>query len=187
MLWPLPTLHKSPSLRRPCACQMLLQANEGFFPRLESRKSVLGKYFPHITWAARESGLFKSLQHYLASKAVLKQSMSLNPRPPRSLLLPILLQAIQAILLEFSLKLHQNFPIMALISFVKAFGMRNMLIVYVGIAWMTAFSKTSFPACVRNFSFQPFNLAQILSLMKLKEETLDLPIRAGSPRYRSKH
>jgi len=67
--------------------------------------------------------------------------------------------------LVFSLKLHQNFPIIALISLVKVFGSQKTLIVHVGIACITAFNGISFPACIRNFSFHPLSLAHILPLI----------------------
>ena len=39
---------------------------------------------------------------------------------------------------------------------------------YVGIAWITAFNKISLPAYDKNFNFQSPNLLQTLSLMLLK-------------------
>jgi hypothetical protein len=48
---------------------------------------------------------------------------------------------------------------------------------------MTDLRRTSFPAWEKNFSFHPFIRFQILPFMPLKVEILDLPIRAGKPRY----
>jgi hypothetical protein len=56
----------------------------------------------------------------------------------------------------------------------------------VGIDWMTALRRISFPAWEMNFSFHPLIRLHILPLMLLKEAILDLPIKAGRPRYLSK-
>jgi hypothetical protein len=48
---------------------------------------------------------------------------------------------------------------------------------------MIALSIISFPACERNFSFQPQIRSQILPLIEEKAFTFDLPTKARRPKY----
>jgi len=90
---------------------------------------------------------------------------------------------IQWILRSPCLLPHQNLLIILSICSHKPIGSREQLITYVGIAWTTNLIKTSLPAFDRNFSFQPFSFFHTLSWTKLKTCFLDLPTKAGSPRY----
>jgi hypothetical protein len=96
---------------------------------------------------------------------------------------PIRSHPIYAIFRSCSRCPHQNFPFIAFISLMSAFGIWNTFIIYVGIAWITALSRISLPACDRNFSFHPLILFQIRPLMLLKELIRDLPIKGRRPRY----
>ena len=63
----------------------------------------------------------------------------------------------------------------------KPFGSLKHDMVYVGIAWITALMRISLPACDSNFSFQPFNFFQILSLIKLKDFCFPDQLETVSP------
>jgi hypothetical protein len=52
----------------------------------------------------------------------------------------------------------------------------------VGIAYTTAFNKTSFPACDRKEHFQFSSRVDTFSVMSLKVCFLDLPTNVGSPK-----
>jgi hypothetical protein len=122
-------------------------------------------------------------QPCFASKAKLKHSISRKPIPPLSFCRPICPQFIQATFLSFSLCPHQKRDIIELISLHRVFGNWNTLIVYVGIACITALRRISFPAWERNFSFHPLIRSQIFPFMSVKVLTLDFPTKAGRPRY----
>jgi hypothetical protein len=81
---------------------------------------------------------------------------------------------------------HQNLDIKELISLHRVFGSWKTLIVYVGIACITALSNTSLPAWDKKVSFHPCMRSQILPLIPIKAIDRDWPIIAGRPRYLSK-
>ena len=53
---------------------------------------------------------------------------------------------------------------------------------YVGIAWITALIRITFPAYDNIFSFHPNNLLSNLSFSCWKVLLLDLPIKDGKPK-----
>ena len=55
--------------------------------------------------------------------------------------------------------------------------------VYIGIAWATAFMRISLPLIERIFSFHPNNILPTLSLISANNSFLDLPMIEGRPRY----
>ena len=99
--------------------------------------------------------------------------------------MPSLLQLIHAIWESLALWPDQNLDIIELISLHNVLESWNMLIVYVGMTWTTVFNKISLPVYDRNFSFYLCIRSQILPFIVVKELTLDLPMRAGNPRYLS--
>ena len=78
---------------------------------------------------------------------------------------------------------YQNFRIMTSMSLHKLTGNLKTLIEYVGIDWATALIMTSFPACQSDFSFNPYILAQILSLTWVKWAFLLSTYERGEPKY----
>ena len=134
---------------------MLRQAKEGLLPTFAS------------TWVFRLWGSWVSLQHCLASKALMKQVKSWKPIPPWAFECPIFSQLIWWIFFSFSLWPHQTFCIRELISMQKVFGSKNMLMLYGGMAWTIAFISISFLACDRNFVFQSGNHWLCFSLYPL--------------------
>jgi hypothetical protein len=91
----------------------------------------------------------------LASKARLKTSKSHKPIPLLSFDFPIISQLIQDTLLALIWELHQNLLIKELRLWHRVFGRRKTLILYVGIACITALMRISLPAWERNLSIQP--------------------------------
>ena len=79
--------------------------------------------------------------------------------------------------------LHQKFLITLVISSQRELEILKQLIVYVGIAWATAFIRNSFPAVDNSFSFQPANLLASFVLTSLKVFFLFLPTEDGRPKY----
>jgi hypothetical protein len=82
IVFPFPTLHTNPFFRRALELWMLIQANDGFFPRGASRIETFRKYFAFIIFAIKLSGIFQMRQTCLASKALLKQDKLQKPIPP---------------------------------------------------------------------------------------------------------
>lgn len=120
-------------------------------------------------FVAKELGFCSSLQHCLANMALLKHTKSLKLKPSWAFEKPIRSQLIRCILASFSSCPHQNFCIIPLISLHRAIGSWKILILnVVGMAWITAFSRTSFPACERNLIFQLCKQFYTLSLILLK-------------------
>jgi hypothetical protein len=56
---------------------------------------------------------------------------------------------------------------------------------YIEIAWMTAFNRISFSACDKNSNFQSLSRLQTRSLMLLNACFQDFPTKASNPRYLS--
>lgn len=63
----------------------VIQVKEGFDPNLAYRMKVLEKYMTLKILIVRESRLMSILHTYLAKRAKLKLTESLNPRPPSDL------------------------------------------------------------------------------------------------------
>ena len=125
----------------------------------------------------------RSLQPYFASMEMLKAWRFLKPIPPLNLDLHNFLQLTQAILDSWPRWPHQNLLIIPSISSHKPFGNWKQLMVYVGIAWATAFIRISLPPMERFFSFHPDNFLPTLSLISANTSFLDLPMIEGRPRY----
>lgn len=123
------------------------------------------------------------LQPCFASIAKLKFSKSLNPSPPIAFAFPIWSHLIQCILLSWPICPHQYPLISLLISCSRPLGSLNTPMLYVGMARITDLMRISFPACERNFIFQLVNLLLTLSRISLKTLSLNLPTKAGNPRY----
>ena len=87
--------------------------------------------------------------------ARLKDWGFLNPMPLVSLDLQRFFQLTHAIFYSCSLYPHQNLLIMPSISSQSPLGRRKQLIVYVGMAWATAFLRISLPPIDNIFSFHP--------------------------------
>ena len=87
--------------------------------------------------------------------ARLKDWGFLNPMPTVSLDLQRFFQLTHAIFYSCSLCPHQNLLIMPSISSQSPLGRRKQLIVYVGMAWATAFLRISLPPIDNIFSFHP--------------------------------
>jgi hypothetical protein len=77
----------------------------------------------------------------------------------------------------------QNFCIIPLISLHRLIGSWKILMLYVGMAWITTFRRISFPTCERNLTFQFCSRFQTSSFMLLKARFQDFPTKVGSPRY----
>jgi hypothetical protein len=63
-----------------------------------------------------------------------------------------------------------------------AIGIWKQLITKVGIAWITAFKKVSFPALDMGLSTTPLMRFQTISYKKLKVAVGDLPTEVGIPK-----
>jgi len=105
MSLPPPTLHTSPFCRSYSDIK-LLHAKDGPLPNVAYRNVDCGKYFASIVYAASEIGFFKSLQHCLAKRALLKHTKS--KKSSWFFETPVCSQLIQRILASFSWFFHQN-------------------------------------------------------------------------------
>ena len=103
--------------------------------------------------------------------------------PPYAFEIHIFFQPTQLIFASFCFWPHQKFHIILSKSSHKLCGSWKQLIVYVGIAWVTALMRISFPPIERSLPFQPVNFCPILSFKMEKTCVLDLPMKDGSPKY----
>ena len=103
--------------------------------------------------------------------------------PPYAFEIHIFFQPTQLIFASFCFWPHQKFHIILSKSSHKLCGSWKQLIVYVGIAWVTALMRISFPPIERSLPFQPANFCPILSFKMEKTGVLDLPMKDGSPKY----
>ena len=122
-------------------------------------------------------------QACFANIAKLKAWRLRKPIPPCVFDMHIFLQLTQDILVSWSFWPHQKFLSIPSKSSHKPFGSKKQLMVYVGIAWVTAFMRISFPPMDSIFSFQPDNFFPALSFISAKTWFFDLPITDGRPSY----
>ena len=141
------------------------------------------KNFALYTLCRRDVGSWYRHQNCFPSGAVLKFLRSLKPILPLLFYLHIILQFTQCIFLLSELLPHQNFRIMASISWQSLFGSLKQLIAKAGIACVTALIRISFPAWESSFSFHPFSLLHTLSFIWEKLIILFCPTKEGSPKY----
>ena len=120
---------------------------------------------------------------YFANMAKLNCFSYLNPIPPQAFGAQSFSQLIHAIFHSSLHCPHQKFLIILVISSQRESGILKQLIVYIGIAWATAFIRTSFTALNNRFSFQPTNFLASFVLTSLKVFFLFLPTKDGRPRY----
>jgi hypothetical protein len=133
--------------------------------------------------ATSVSGLWIRRHLCFANIILLKHNNSPNPKPPKDFELQIFNQLIHAIFVSFSLDAHQNRNIGELISRYKALDSWNTLILYVGIAWITALIIISliFSYLYEEFFLNSYPL--IHSLMLLNLLVFDFPTIACSLKY----
>ena len=153
-LEPFSILHFKPLLMTYLPFKMLLQAKDPLFS-LASKMVPCGKNFVLKNLKNRESWFCNKRQICLPSIASLNFCNSRKPIPPSDLGLHILLHLTQWIRLLVPRWPHQNFLIIASISWQSVIGSLKQLIEYVGMACTTAFKRTSLPAWDRIFSFHP--------------------------------
>jgi hypothetical protein len=72
---------------------------------------------------------------------------------------------------------------MEFISLHKVFGNKKTLITQVGIAWITALNRISFPAWENNFSFHWFILLHIFPLIPVNVLIFERPTKVGRHKY----
>src|SRR5690606_23973173 len=115
---------------------------------------------------------FSILHPCFTSSALLKDSISLIPKPPSFFEVVILFQLIHGILCMSFCKNHQKCLMFAVISCKSFFGRRKQDIAYASIAEMTTYNITSFPARERNLLYQLSILLTILCLRYSKASFL---------------
>lgn len=115
-------------------------------------------YFALSSLATKLSGFIRSLQACLAKRAWLKALISLNPMPPMDFGNIILSHATHAIFLLPASTPHQYCLMSRVNSSQTDMGNLNTLIMYVGIAYATAFIKISLLAIDMYFSLQSTSL-----------------------------
>ena len=113
---------------------------------LASKIEQSGKNLALNTLWQREFELFMIRHTCLANNESLNFSISLKPKPPTSLASHKHFQFTQWTFQLSPLYPHQYFLIKTSNSFTNPLGSLKQLIVYVGIAWITDFIRTSLPA-----------------------------------------
>lgn len=162
---------------------MLLQVKDGDWPTGAPRKFPSRKYLPFSTLKSKLWGFFMILQLFLASIAWMKADNYLKPNPPWSLATHIFLQLIQWLLFLSPTTPHQNLAHNLPISLQIELGRQKQLIVYIEIAWATDLMSPSFPPSEKSFSFHPWGIFSILSLIFINTALLFLPTWEDIPRY----
>ena len=147
-------LQHVPLSRTSLATNKLLHMYDGFLPSCASMKLFSGKYPAFKTLCARELGFWESRHPCFASKARLKAFKSLNPMPPSAFGLHIFPQAIQASFFSLSCCPHQKLLTREFSLLQSESGSLKQFIVYVGVAWATAFIRISRPVVDSKFPFQ---------------------------------
>lgn len=138
---------------------ILCQIREGLCPILTCIIFVEGKYLDFKIFPTRKARSWTSLHTCFANKALFKVFESLKPKPPCDLVSPSNFHFLQWILDSFVIWPHQNMDLDNAISLQIFWDKENILIVYVGIAWITTFKSTSLHAWDKkyssNFWFRP--------------------------------
>ena len=181
--YPFPMLQRSPLSRTFLASIKLLHVYEGFLPICASMKLLFGKYFVFKTLCVRDPEFWMSLHPCLASKAKLNALRSLNPIPALAFGLHIFSQAIHASFLSLSRCPHQKLQIREFSLLHRESGILKQFILYVEMAWATAFIRISRPADDNDFPFQLAILRPTWSLMQLNAFFFPLPTKGGSLKY----
>ena len=166
ILCPFPIFHRRPLSSTSLTATRLLHVYDGFLPSCASMKLLSRKYLAFKTLCARDPGFWMSRHPCFASSAKLNALRSLNPIPPSAFDLSIFSQAIHANFLSLSCCPHQKLLIKEFSSLQRESGILKQFIVYVGVAWATAFMRISRLTVVSNFPFQPAILRPTSSLMR---------------------
>ena len=95
----------------------------------------------------------------------------------------MLFQLTKAILFSCCLCPHQNLLISPSISSQSPLGSWQQLMLYVGMAWATAFIRTSLPPMDKSFSFHLDSFFGTLSFISAKTSFFDFAMIKGRPRY----
>lgn len=181
-IWLFPSLQINPSWTRPIELCMLLHVKDVFLPIEASRIESFEWYLAFIFFAIRLSIVFHKCHICFAKRALLMQKKSLKPNLPFSFGNLIFFHFIQWIHFSFALWPHQKLCIIESISRHNPLGSRKTLMQYVGIAWITAFNKISFPAWERNLIFQSWRCFHTQFVILLNAVIRDLPTRVGNPK-----
>lgn len=140
-------------------------------------------YINISVWATKESGVLITLHSRFANRALLKHLISLKLSPPYSLESPSFFHFLQYILLSFRFLLNQNW------AMIRAISLHNLLervktpIVYVGMAWTTAFRSISLPTWDKKEFYQLWIRFHNLSFSSPNVLYFDWPIVEGKPKY----
>lgn len=162
---------------------MLIQIREGLSPILACKILEEWKYFTFKICPVRELGSWTNLHTCLASKALLKASKSLKLRSFWDLESPRLFHFLQWTPDSFFIDPHQNLDMEETISLHIFLGSANKLMVYIEMAWMMTFKRTSYSAWDKKMFFQFFIWPQTRSLRASKVQYLFHPTNIGSPKY----
>ena len=146
-------------------------------------KEEFAKYFALRTLWVKEFGFCCILQPCLARRARLKALKSLKPSPPSAFGLHSFCHDTQAIFLALSFFPHQKPLSIDAISAQRESGSLKQFMVYVGVAYATAFIRISLLALDNNLPFQPAIFLPTWSLIRLKAFFFPLPTIGGNPKY----
>lgn len=152
VLTPLLSLYSIHSLINTIEARRLLHKYDDFFLVFDSNNFPFLKYLA-LRMCDTKDFCLRTWNNCLTSKALLKLTISLNPKPSIAFESLSFSHFFQWMHLSLWLCAHQNQAIVIAISIYNFFGSKTTLIVYVGIVCITTFNNISLSACERSEFF----------------------------------